>query len=124
MAGINETLRELLKVDGVLGASVVDYYSRLLLGAIGHPAGPDLEKAALVDTDVVRAKLSALETLGYSPDRMEDILITLDDEYHLIRPLSRHGNDGIFVYVVLNRAHADLPATRRWLRAAEDGIDV
>ncbi|WP_382467393.1 hypothetical protein [Streptomyces ochraceiscleroticus] len=124
VAGINETLRDLLKIDGVLGASVVDYYSRLLLGAIGHPAGPDLEKAALVDTDVVRAKLAALETLGYTPDRMEDILITLDDEYHLIRPLSRGGNDGIFLYVVMSRADADLAATRQWLRAAEEGFDV
>ncbi|WP_030261635.1 hypothetical protein [Streptomyces violens] len=124
MAGVDETLRGLWEVDGVLGVSVVDYYSRLLLGAIGHPAGPDLEKAALVDTDVVRAKLAALETLGYSPDRMEDILITLDDEYHLIRPLSRCGNDGIFVYVVLNRARADLPAVRKWLREAEEGFDV
>ncbi|WP_223732623.1 hypothetical protein [Streptomyces purpurogeneiscleroticus] len=121
---MNETLRDLLKVDGVLGVSVVDYYSRLLLGAIGHPAGPDLEKAALVDTDVVRAKLSALETLGYRPDRMEDILITLDDEYHLIRPLSRCGNDGIFFYVVLDRSCADLLATRQLLRAAEEGFDV
>ncbi|MER7399322.1 hypothetical protein ABT381_27870 [Streptomyces sp. NPDC000151] len=124
MTGIDQTLRDLLQIDGVLGVSVVDYYSRLMLGSIGHPAGPDLEKAALVDTDVVRAKLAALETLGYSPDRMEDILITLDDEYHLIRPLSRCRNDGIFFYVVLSRARADLSATRKWLRAAEQGFDV
>lgn len=124
MAGIEETLRELVRQEGVLGASVVDYFSRLTLGAVGGPAGPDLEAAARGDTDVVRAKLFTLETLGYRQDRIEDILITLDDELHLIRPLTRRSRQGIFVYLVLDRATGDLEAARDSLRKVEFELDV
>ncbi|MFH9420022.1 hypothetical protein [Streptomyces sp. NPDC017529] len=124
MAGIEETLRELVRQEGVLGASVVDYFSRLTLGAVGSPAGPDLEAAARGDTDVVRAKLFTLETLGYRQERIEDILITLDDELHLIRPLTRRSRQGIFVYLVLDRATGDLEAARDSLRKVEFELDV
>ncbi|MET7761575.1 hypothetical protein ABZS71_05860 [Streptomyces sp. NPDC005393] len=48
-----------------------------------------MEKVTDGDTDVMRAKLSTLELLGYSPECLEDIVVTLDSEYHVIRPLSR-----------------------------------
>ncbi|POX43427.1 hypothetical protein C3486_00400 [Streptomyces sp. Ru73] len=124
MADIEETLRDIVRIDGVLGASIVDYFSRLTLGAVGT-AGPDLEKAALGDTDVVRAKLFTLELLGYRQDRIEDILITLDSEYHLIRPLVRRRRyEGVFLYVVLDRARMDPVAARDWMRAAEDRLEL
>ncbi|OKH99685.1 hypothetical protein A6A06_21575 [Streptomyces sp. CB02923] len=124
MAGIDETLRDLVGLEGVLGASIVDYFSRLTLGAIGGPAGPDLEVAARGDTDVVRAKLFTLELLGYRPERIEDILITLDSEYHLIRPFTRRMCQGIFVYLVLDRASGDLEAARESMRKVESELDV
>ncbi|KOG56501.1 hypothetical protein ADK76_19560 [Streptomyces griseoflavus] len=124
MAGIDETLRDLVQLKGVLGASVVDYFSRLTLGAVGDPAGPDLETAARGDTDVVRAKLFTLELLGYRPERVQDILITLDDELHLIRPLTRRSRQGIFVYLVLDRASGDLDTARDRLRQVESELDV
>ncbi|MEV5593955.1 hypothetical protein [Streptomyces sp. NPDC052496] len=124
MAGIEETLRDLVGLEGVRGASIVDYFSRLTLGAAGDPAGPDLEAAARGDTDVVRAKLFTLELLGYRPERVEDIVVTLDDAYHLIRPLTRRSRQGIFVHLVLDRAHGDLEAARRSLRRVESELDV
>ncbi|MFD7668056.1 hypothetical protein [Streptomyces sp. NPDC059788] len=124
MAGIDETLRDLVRLEGVRGASIVDYFSRLTLGAVGDPSGLDLEAAARGDTDVVRAKLSTLELLGYRPERIEDILITLDDEFHLIRPLTRRTCQGIFVYLVLDRAGGDLETARESLRKVESELDV
>ncbi|MET7905855.1 hypothetical protein [Streptomyces sp. NPDC005336] len=55
------------------------------------------------DTDVMRAKLSTLELLGYSPECLEDIVVTLDSEYHVIRPLSRRTRQGVFLYLVADR---------------------
>ncbi|WP_030610813.1 hypothetical protein [Streptomyces sclerotialus] len=123
MADIEETLRNIVRIDGVLGASVVDYFSRLTLGAVGK-AGPDLEKAAAGDTDVVRAKLFTLEMLGYRPERIEDILVTLDSEYHLIRPLVRSRYEGVFLYLVLDRSRTDPVVARDWLRAAEERLEL
>lgn len=124
MAGIDETLRDLAELEGVLGASIVDYFSRLTLGAVGDPAGPDLEAAARGGTDVVRAKLSALELIGYRPERIDDIVVTLDDAFHVIRPLTRRSCQGIFVFLVLDRASGDLEAARESLRGVEAELDV
>ncbi|MEU6117824.1 hypothetical protein ABZ840_25145 [Streptomyces sp. NPDC047117] len=123
MADIEETLRDIVRIDGVLGAAVVDYFSRLTLGAVGK-AGPDLEKAAVGDTDVVRAKLFTLELLGYRQERIEDILVTLDSEYHLIRPLVRRRYEGVFLYLVLDRALTDPEVARGWLRTIEDRLEL
>ncbi|MHC3475566.1 hypothetical protein ACYF6T_43865 [Streptomyces sp. 7R007] len=119
MSVITIAMRRAMRIDGALGVAVVDYVSRMTLGALGEPAGLHFAKAASGGTDVVRAELSALDLLGYAPARLEDILITLDTEYHLIRPLTRRMHEGLFLYVVLDRNRADLPGVRKELRQIE-----
>ncbi|MCX4452339.1 hypothetical protein OOK58_09460 [Streptomyces sp. NBC_01728] len=120
MSAITTALRQTVRLDGTRGAAVVDYVSRMTLGTLGNPDGLDLDQAACGDTDVVRAKLSAMELIGYAPTRMEDILITLDTEYHLIRPLVRRTHEGLFLYVVLDRDRTDLNTVRKELRRIEE----
>ncbi|GHE57169.1 hypothetical protein GCM10017771_79890 [Streptomyces capitiformicae] len=120
VSAIQSALRRAMSVEGVLGAAIVDYVSRMPLGTIGNPAGLDLEEAAQRDTDVVRVNLSALAQLGYEPRRVEDILITLDTEYHLLRPLARRAHDGLFIYLVLDRDLADLDTARKELLRIEE----
>ncbi|MCI3238865.1 MULTISPECIES: hypothetical protein [Streptomyces] len=108
-----------MRLDGALGVAVVDYVSRMTLGSLGKPDGLDLDRAASGATDVVRAKLSALDLVGYAPTQLEDILITLDTEYHLIRLLNRRTYEGLFLYVVLDRNRTDLPGVRKELRQIE-----
>ncbi|MEU4894080.1 hypothetical protein AB0B12_16585 [Streptomyces sp. NPDC044780] len=124
MTDIQESLREVMGCEGALAASLVDYLSRISLGAVQAPRGPDLEKVAYGDTDVLRAKLSTLELLGYDPERLEDIVVTLDTEYHVIRPLSRRARQGVFLYLVADRARADLGATRATMRDVARRLDV
>ncbi|WP_413805409.1 hypothetical protein [Streptomyces sp. OE57] len=124
MTDIQESLREMMECEGALAASVVDYLSRITLGAVQTPQGPDLEKVAYGDTDVLRAKLSTLEFLGYGPERLEDIVVTLDTEYHLIRPLSQRASQGVFLYLVADRARADLDAARAMMCGVALRLDV
>ncbi|WP_413802968.1 hypothetical protein [Streptomyces iranensis] len=124
MTDIQESLREVMECEGALAASLVDYLSRITLGALQTPQGPDLEKVAYGDTDVLRAKMSTLELLGYGPERLEDIVVTLDTEYHLIRPLSRRASQGVFLYLVADRARADLDAARATMRDVALRLDV
>lgn len=119
VVAITIALNRAMRMDGALGVAVVDYVSRMTLGTLGAPDGLDLSKAASAGTDLVRAKLSAMELIGYAPTRLEDILITLDTEYHLIRPLIRRRHEGLFVYVVLDRGKADLPSVRKELEMIE-----
>jgi hypothetical protein len=108
MATIKQTLDELLSMDGALCAAVVDSASGMILGSAG--TGLDLEVAAAGNTEVVRAKLKTMRALGLN-DVVEDILITLGKQYHIIRPSSR--KEGVFIYFVLDKQRANLAMARR-----------
>ncbi len=108
MANIRQTLEEMLTVDGALCAAIVDSSSGMMLGSLG--TGVDLEAAAAGNTEVVRAKLKTMRSLGLN-DVIEDMLITLGKHYHIIRPMSR--KEGVFIYFVLDRAKSNLALARR-----------
>ena len=108
MANIKQSLDELLTVDGALCAALVDSSSGMMLGSEG--SGVDMEIAAAGNTEVMRAKLKTMQMLGLS-DTIDDILITLGKQYHIIRPVAR--KEGVFVYFVLDKSKANLAMARR-----------
>lgn len=121
MATMNESLSRVMELDGCVGACIVDSNSGMMLGTIGGGAAFNLEVAAAGNTEVVRAKRKTMKALGLS-DAIEDMLITLGRQYHLIRPLSH--NDGLFMYVVLDRAKGNLAMARHQLSAIEKVLSI
>ena len=117
MATVNESLNGLLKADGAMCAALVDSNSGMMLGGVG--TGMDLELAAAGNTEVVRSKLKVMKSLGLN-DNIEDILITLGKHYHIIRPVA--AKTGIFIYLVLDRAKANLAMARRACQEAEGSL--
>lgn len=114
MATIKQSLEELLSADGAMCAAVVDSSSGMMLGSAG--SGVDLEVAAAGNTEVVRAKLKAMRSLGLN-DVIDDILITLGKQYHIVRPLARR--EGVFIYFVLDRGKSNLALARRKVQDVE-----
>ena len=106
------------ELAGFIGACLVDSDSGLMLGAEGG-ANFDLEAAAAGNTEVVRAKNAAKAALGLD-DHIEDILITLGTQYHLIRPLQN--SPEIFLYVALDRKTANLGMARVKTRQVESTV--
>jgi len=119
MANIDETLSNLIGINGSLGASIVDYTSGMSLGAEG--GGVNLDLAAAGNSEVVKAKMATMKSLGISGE-IEDILITLANQMHIIRPSSRH--EGLFLYLVLDKSRANLALARRKVLDVEKSIDV
>jgi hypothetical protein len=120
MSNLKESLEKLSAIDGFVGACVVDANSGMMLGA--HGGGPvNLEVAAAGNTEVVRSKLKTMKALGLN-DSIEDILITLGKQYHLIRPLAKR--EGLFIYLVLDKAKANLALGRHHLSSIEGEMTV
>ena len=114
----DKAVSEMLNVDGALAAAVVDFASGMMLAGGGSPA-IDLEIAAAGNTEVVSSKMKTMKMLGLN-DVIEDILITLGKQYHLIRPLQKH--EGLFLYSVLDKSKSNLALARRSLVDVERNL--
>jgi hypothetical protein len=120
---LDVALKSAMSIEGAFAVALVDYTSGMTLGTLGGGPDFDITVAAAGNTDVVRAKLRTVEMLGL-PDRIEDVLITLDSQYHLIRPLTSRGGQGLFLYVALSKTRANLALARHQLRSIEASLDL
>ncbi|MFF3454835.1 hypothetical protein ACFYXH_10965 [Streptomyces sp. NPDC002730] len=124
MATTESALKEATTViEGALGAALVDYSSGMALGTVGGGKDLDLSVAAAGNTDVVRAKVRTMEQLGLK-DSIEDILITLGSQYHLIRLMKGRGANGLFLYLALDKDRANLAMARHQLKKIEAELEV
>ena len=123
MTDMETALKEIMDIDGAVGVALVDHTSGMALGTLGGGKELDLNVAAAGNTDVVRAKLRAMEMLNLS-EKIEDILISLDTQYHMIRPLTSRAGKGLFLYLALRRDRDKLAMARHRLRQIESDLDV
>ncbi len=112
---VKEALTNLMDIEGAVGAAIVDYESGMTLGTDGG-RNLDMELAGAGTTEVVRSEKNTVHDLGIEED-IEDLLISLDSQYHLVRMCERH--EDIFIYLVINRSRGNLGLARRKI----DGID-
>ena len=107
-------------IAGFLGACLVDSDSGLMLASEGG-GKIDMETAAALTTQVVKAKLQAIEVLGLN-DGIEDILITMGKQLHMIRPLEK--SPKTFLYVALDKKTANLGMARLQVKNVEATLSI
>lgn len=120
---VDAVLKEAMTLEGAIGAALVDYGSGMTLGEISASKELDLTVAAAGNTEVVRAKMRTMELLKMN-DAIEDILISLGRQYHLIRPLTSRSGSGLFIYLALDRSRANLALARHQLRTLADNVEL
>ena len=91
----------------------------MTLGTAG--SGINLDVAAAGNTEVLRAKMKVANALGITGG-IEDILITLNNQYHILRPLLTQ--QGLFLYVVIDRAKGNLAMARFKISEVEKALKV
>ena len=119
MANLNDSLNDLMSLDGAMCAAVVDYNSGMMLASAG--SGVDMELAAAGNTEVVRAKMKTMKALGIN-ENIDDILITLGTQYHIIRPMAQ--KEGLFLYLVLDKQRSNLALSRRKCAEVEKMVSI
>ena len=117
-AKVKAALDEAMSIEGALGACLVDYQSGMTLGTAGGH-GMNLEMAAAGTTEVVRSKLRVMGALGLA-DRIEDTLVTLESQFHLIRMVK--DTDSLFLYLALSKGPANLGMAKFQLASAEQKL--
>ncbi|MFJ6379107.1 hypothetical protein ACIQI7_03710 [Kitasatospora sp. NPDC092039] len=124
MANLETTLKEAMAIDGAIGVALVDYGSGMALGTLGDGGELDLNVAAAGNTDVVRAKMRAMEALNLLDNEIEDILITLTHQYHVVRPITTPSGRGLFLFLALNRSRSNLAMARHRLKQIELALEI
>ena len=123
MPDMDVALKDAMQIDGAIGAALVDRSSGMALGVAGGGKGFDLTVAAAANTEVIRAKLRTMEMLSLH-EKIEDVLVSLNTQYHLLRPLTGRSGQGLFLYLALNKDRANLALARHQLKRIEENLDI
>ena len=123
MADMDTALKEAMQIEGAIGVALVDYTSGMALGMLGSSNELDLSVAAAGNTDVVRAKMRTLELMRLD-EPIEDILVTLVSQYHVIRPVTSRSGKGLFFYLMLDKSRANLALARHKLTRIERELEM
>lgn len=95
------------EIPGFIGASLVDLESGMTLGTKSVRGDFDLAAASAYNSEMVKQKQKIMRALSLKTN-LEDMLITLGDQIHLIKMVS----PTTFIYLAADRATANLAIVR------------
>ena len=113
-------LSPLTEIRGFTGGCLVDSETGLTIETYGGE-DLDLDLAGARNTEVLRDKQAALQSVGIE-EPVEDMLVKAGDKLHMIRPLASMPT--VFLYVVLSRGQANLAMARLQLRKIEKTLAI
>jgi hypothetical protein len=112
---IEDCLRQVMAIQGALGASLIDYPSGSTIGAVGRGPHDQDDRTAAGAARFVHATVdtAAFATIG-EPGHVDDIVITAGNGYHLVHLLS---GGRLLLYLWLDRMMGNLAMTQRSIRS-------
>ena len=100
-------------LNGFIGASIADVDSGMTLVVKSNRPDFDLAAAAAYNSEMVKMKIKTIEALGLQ-SQLEDMLLTLSDQIHLIKIL----DGSTFVYLAVDSSQSNLGIVRRAVQNA------
>ena len=104
-------------LPGLVAVAVVDVTSGMALASHSNSPAINPETAAAYNTEVVKQKQKAMAALKLQGERIDDILMTLTNQLHLLN-VSEDGKK--FIYLVVNSRDTNLAIAREVVRAQTD----
>ena len=107
-------------LPSLMAVAVVDIQSGMALASHSNAPGLNPDTAAAYNTEVVKQKQKAMTALKLQGERIDDILISLSNQLHLLN-LTEDGKK--FIYLVVNSRETNLAIAREVLRATADQLN-
>lgn len=105
-----KTVQEIMDaLPTLMAVAVVDMQSGMALASHSNVPNLNPETAAAYNTEVIKQKQKAMSALKLGNEKIDDILITLSNQLHLIN-LSDDGKK--FIYLVVNSRETNLAIAR------------
>lgn len=115
---LSETLQKIQdETNGFIAASLVDLDSGMTLAVKASRTDFDLTAASAYNSELVKQKLKIMRTLGLS-GTIEDMLITLSDQIHLVKLVS----PGTFLYLAVDKKQSNLAIVRTAVNKHASGL--
>ncbi len=112
-----QALAALLPLQGLLGCAVVDSTTGLVLAREVREDQPvDMDLAAAVSAQVLRAHRQAARTMGLS-DQIDEVMTSAGPRHHVMRTVSRHPE--LFLVALLDKQRSNLALARFQLMELE-----
>lgn len=113
-------MQDLLQLDGVLVAALVDGITSMAVAGAGQ--GGDIDRAAQASADIMRTHRRSLRLLGHwrPSDPVDEVLVTAGSRYHVLRALNGHPDH--FVLCVLDKLRCNLATTRFRIMEAQQAL--
>ena len=115
---LNEVLEKIsVDANGFIAASLVDLDSGMTLAIKAARSDFDLTAASAYNSELVKQKLKIMRTLGLS-GAIEDMLITLTDQIHLIKLVGTN----TFLYLAVDRKQSNIALVRSAVNKHASGL--
>jgi len=109
-----KTVQEIINsLPSLMAVAVVDIASGMALASHSNVPSLNPETAAAYNTEVVKQKMKAMSALKLTNEKIEDILMTLSSQMHLIK-LTDDGKK--FIYLVASTRDTNLAIARDVVR--------
>mgnify|MGYP002722732872 FL=1 len=107
---LNEIASDL---GGFIGASIVDLDTGMSLATNSRYPNFDLDVAAAYNSEMVKSKFKAMDALNIPRTGLQDMLLTLNDQFHLIKMM----DNNLFVYVAAFSDQTNLALMRNVVKS-------
>ncbi len=115
LAAAEALLAPVTVIDGFRLASLMDASTGMVLSSAQDSEGISLPKAAAGATDIASVLMLLTGELA-TEDELEDVMVTFNNHFHLIRIVQLTPSQTVVLLVILDRARANLAMARRTIR--------